>query len=110
MKNGVKALTPGSDSLLSNWAFGSRQVLIGRAFGLITTPGWQIPDLLTLGLTVVAAAVGQGRGGELRNFSVELLAQKIAGDIESVPRVEPSWQQSTRHPRSVNQPRHGRHA
>jgi ATP-binding cassette subfamily B protein len=67
-------------SLLSNWAFGTRQILIGRAFGLITTPGWQLSALLTMGLTVVASAMGQGVGGMLRSFSVEFLAQQIERD------------------------------
>jgi ATP-binding cassette subfamily B protein len=67
-------------ALLSNWSFGTRQVLIGRGFGLITTPGWQPSELLSLALTIVAAAVGQGVGGLLRNFSVEFLAQHIERD------------------------------
>jgi ATP-binding cassette subfamily B protein len=67
-------------ALLNNWAFGSRQVLIGRAFGLITTPGWRPSELLTLGLIVVAAAIGQGVGGLMRNFAVEFLAQHIERD------------------------------
>ena len=67
-------------TLLSNWAFGTRQVLIGQGFGLITTPGWQPSELLTVALTVMAMAVGQGVGGMVRNFSVEFLAQHIERD------------------------------
>jgi ATP-binding cassette subfamily B protein len=69
--------------MLSNWSFGSRQVLIGDAFTLITTPGWQVADLLSVALLVMAAATGQGLGGVLRNFSVEFLAQRIERDARS---------------------------
>jgi ATP-binding cassette subfamily B protein len=69
--------------ILSNWSFGSRQVLIGDAFTLITTPGWQAADLLSVALLVMAAATGQGLGGVLRNFSVEFLAQRIERDARS---------------------------
>ena len=69
--------------LLSNWSFGSRQVLIGDAFTLITTPDWQAADLLSVALLVMAAATGQGFGGVLRNFAVEFLAQYIERDARS---------------------------
>jgi ATP-binding cassette subfamily B protein len=66
--------------ILSNWSFGFRQVLIGDAFTLITTPDWQAADLLWVALLVMASATGQGLGGVLRNFSVEFLAQRIERD------------------------------
>jgi ATP-binding cassette subfamily B protein len=66
--------------LLSNWAFGSRQMLIGDAFTLITTPGWDVSALISVALSVLLASIGQGFGGLLRNFSVEFLAQHIERD------------------------------
>ncbi|MGD2143521.1 MAG: ABC transporter ATP-binding protein [Anaerolineae bacterium] len=67
-------------AILNNWAYSYRQVLIGRAFDLITTPAWQTRALLGLALGVAAAAVGQGLTGLLRNFAVEFLAQRIERD------------------------------
>ncbi len=67
-------------AVLNNWAYSYRQVLIGQAFDLITTPGWQTSALLTLALGVAAAAAGQGVTGLLRNFSIEFLAQRIERD------------------------------
>jgi ATP-binding cassette subfamily B protein len=65
---------------LNNWAYGYRQVLIGRGVDLVTTPGWEVPVLLTLVLTVVGAAVGQGVTGLLRDVSMEFLSQRIERD------------------------------
>jgi ATP-binding cassette subfamily B protein len=67
-------------AVLNNWAYSYRQVLIGRAFDLITSPGWAHSALLALALGVAAAAIGQGVTGLLRNFSIEFLAQRIERD------------------------------
>jgi len=64
----------------NNWAYSYRQVLIGQAFDLITTPGWENAALLTLALGLMAAAFGQGLTGLARNFFVEYLAQRIERD------------------------------
>jgi ATP-binding cassette subfamily B protein len=67
-------------AILNNWAYSYRQVLVGRAFDLITMPQWQAAALLTLALGVAAAAVGQSITGLLRNYAVEFLAQRVERD------------------------------
>ena len=65
---------------LNNWAYSFRQILVGRGFDLVTTPGWERSALLAIALGVAAAAIGQGIAGLLRNFSIEFLAQRIERD------------------------------
>ena len=65
---------------LNNWAYSYRQVLIGRAFDLITTPSWEAGALLFTALGIAAAAAGQGVTGLLRNYSIEFLAQRVEKD------------------------------
>jgi ATP-binding cassette subfamily B protein len=65
---------------INNWAYSYRQILVGRAFDLVTTPGWERSALLAIALGVAAAAIGQGLTGLLRNFSIEFLAQRIERD------------------------------
>jgi ATP-binding cassette subfamily B protein len=67
-------------AVLNNWAYSYRQVLIGRAFDLLTMPPWQTTALLALALGVAAAAAGQGVTGLLRNYAVEFLAQRVERD------------------------------
>jgi len=67
-------------AVLNNWTYSYRQVLIGQAFDLITTPAWQTSALLTVALGIAGAAAGQGVTGLLRNFSIEFLAQRIERD------------------------------
>ncbi|RLC60184.1 MAG: ABC transporter ATP-binding protein [Chloroflexota bacterium] len=67
-------------AVLNNWAYSYRQILIGRGFDLITTPGWQTSVLLMLALGVLGAAAAQGVTGLIRNFAVEFLAQRIERD------------------------------
>jgi ATP-binding cassette subfamily B protein len=67
-------------AILNNWTYSYRQVLIGRAFDLITTPMWQASALLTLALGIAAVALGQGITGLMRNFAIEFLAQRIEQD------------------------------
>jgi ATP-binding cassette subfamily B protein len=67
-------------ALLNNWTYSYRQILIGRAFDLITGPAWQASALLSIALGIAAAAAGQGLTGLLRNFAVEFLAQRIERD------------------------------
>ena len=65
---------------LNNWAYSYRQILVGRGFDLVTTPGWERSALRVLALGVAAAAIGQGLTGLLRNFSIEFLAQRVERD------------------------------
>ncbi len=67
-------------AVLNNWAYSYRQVLIGRAFDLITTADWETRSLTALALGVAGAAMAQGLTGMVRNFSVEFLAQRIERD------------------------------
>jgi ATP-binding cassette subfamily B protein len=67
-------------AVVNNWAYSYRQVLVGRAFDLITTPDWVRSQLLVLVVSVVVAAVVQGVTGLLRSFSVEFLAQLVERD------------------------------
>jgi ATP-binding cassette subfamily B protein len=67
-------------AVLNNMAYSYRQVFIGQGFDLITTPGWQRADVLTLALGVLVSAVAQGVTGLMRNFAIEFLAQRIERD------------------------------
>ena len=67
-------------AVLNNFFYSAIQIYIGRAFDLITTPGWTNAALLGLALTVAVIAVGQGLTGLARNYSVEFVAQRIERD------------------------------
>ncbi len=67
-------------AILNNFFYSQIQVLIGRGFDLITTPGWATEALLRLALTVLGAALGQGLTGLARNYAVEFVAQRIERD------------------------------
>ncbi|MBC7263401.1 MAG: ABC transporter ATP-binding protein [Chloroflexi bacterium] len=69
-----------ASAVLNNTFYSYIQIFIGRGFDLITTPGWRTPELLTLALSVMACAVGQGLTGLGRNYSLEFLAQLIERD------------------------------
>ncbi|MGD2105860.1 MAG: ABC transporter transmembrane domain-containing protein, partial [Anaerolineae bacterium] len=67
-------------AILNNWSYSYRQVLIGRAFDVITGPAWQASALLAVVLGIAGAAAGQGLTGLIRNFAIEVLAQRIERD------------------------------
>jgi ATP-binding cassette subfamily B protein len=72
-------------AVLNNWAYAMIQVSIGRAFDLVTSPGWlngAVPQraLLLLALTVAGIALTQGISGLARNYSFEFLAQHTERD------------------------------
>ncbi|MGC8780910.1 MAG: ABC transporter transmembrane domain-containing protein, partial [Anaerolineae bacterium] len=67
-------------AVLNNYAYSYIQVLIGRAFGLITSQGWPTAALLMLALGVAAAALAQGITGLARNYAFEFLAQRVERD------------------------------
>ena len=69
-----------ASAVLNNLSYSGIQIFIGRAFDLISSPGWTNPALLQLALGVVAAAIGQSTTGLARNFSVEFIAQRIERD------------------------------
>jgi ATP-binding cassette, subfamily B, bacterial len=70
-------------SLLNNVAASSIQVLIGRAFDLIIQPEWPVNALLLIAFGVFIAAVSQSLFGLLRNFSTELIAQRVERDARN---------------------------
>lgn len=56
------------------------QVIIGRAFDLISQPNWATTALLGLAALAFGSSVGQGVLGLLRNISTEFIAQRIERD------------------------------
>lgn len=67
-------------ALANNLFYSYIQIFVGRAFDLITTPGWPAPVLLGLALSAAGVAVGQGLTGLARNYCGEFLAQRIERD------------------------------
>ncbi len=67
-------------AILNNWAFSFNQVMLGRVADVLLTPDWQQRDLLMIALVMLGLAVVQSSMGLLRNFSVEILAQRIERD------------------------------
>ena len=67
-------------AVLNNTFYSFIQVFVGRAFDLITTPGWQTAALLGLAASVMGSAIGQGLTGMARNFSIEFAAQRVERD------------------------------
>ena len=67
-------------AILNNGFYSFIQVFVGRAFDLITTPGWQTASLLALAASVMGSAIGQGLTGLVRNFSTEFAAQRVERD------------------------------
>jgi len=67
-------------AVLNNGFYSFIQIFVGRAFDLITTPGWQTAALLGLAASVLGSAIGQGLTGLVRNFSIEFVAQRVERD------------------------------
>ncbi|MBN1956378.1 MAG: ABC transporter ATP-binding protein [Anaerolineae bacterium] len=67
-------------AVFNNWFYGFVQVLIGRGFELITTPGWRLEELGLIALGVMGTAIGQSTTGLARNYTTEFLAQAIERD------------------------------
>ncbi len=67
-------------SVVNNWAYGGIQVNVGRGFDVVAAQGWALSDLALVALALAGAAALQGLTGLVRNFAVEILAQKIEAD------------------------------
>ncbi|MGQ9585835.1 MAG: ABC transporter ATP-binding protein [Anaerolineae bacterium] len=67
-------------AVLNNGFYSYIQVIIGRAFDLITAPGWQASALLGLALAALGSAIAQGLTALIRNYSIEFAAQRIERD------------------------------
>jgi ATP-binding cassette subfamily B protein len=65
---------------LNNAFYSYIQVMIGQGFDLITTSGWTTGELLTLALSMMGLAFGQGLTGLARNYATEFLAQRMERD------------------------------
>ena len=67
-------------SIINNFAASFVQVFIGRAFDLISTPGWVTTALLGVALSVFGAVAAQSALGIARNYANEYIAQLIERD------------------------------
>jgi ATP-binding cassette subfamily B protein len=67
-------------AIFNNLFYSYIQVLVGRAFDLITSPDWETSTLAGIALGVMAVAFGQGLTGLARNYLGEFLAQGIERD------------------------------
>ncbi len=67
-------------AVVNNFAASYIQLLIGRGFDLLNTPGWTNRSLLLLALTVFFSAAMQGLFGLARNSSFEFMAQRVERD------------------------------
>jgi len=67
-------------AIFNNLFYSYIQVFVGRAFDLITSPGWETSTLVGIALGVMGVAFGQGLTGLARNYLGEFLAQGIERD------------------------------
>ena len=67
-------------AVVNNFAASYIQLLIGRGFDLLNTPGWTTRSLALLALTVFISAALQGLFGLGRNASFEFMAQRVERD------------------------------
>jgi ATP-binding cassette, subfamily B, bacterial len=67
-------------AVVNNACYSGIQVFTGKAFDLVTTPGWLSGDLLRFALAVVGLAAGQGLTGLTRNYASEFMAQRMERD------------------------------
>jgi ATP-binding cassette subfamily B protein len=67
-------------SIINNFAASGAQVLIGRAFDLITTPDWAVSALLAIAFAVFGIIAVQSLMGIVRNWVNEYIAQRFERD------------------------------
>ena len=67
-------------AVVNNFAASYIQVLIGRGFDLLNTPGWTTRSLALLALTIFLTAATQALFGLARNSSFEFMAQRVERD------------------------------
>jgi ATP-binding cassette subfamily B protein len=67
-------------AVVNNYAYSYIQILIGRAFNLVTSLSWAPAALLALAAGVGLAALIQGVTGLGRNYAFEFLAQRVERD------------------------------
>jgi ATP-binding cassette subfamily B protein len=67
-------------AVANNYAYSVIQVLVGRAFDLISQAGWSPAELGVVAAGLGLAAMGQGLTGLARSVAVEFLAQHMEKD------------------------------
>jgi len=67
-------------AVANNLAYSYIQVFVGRAFDVIRVPGFELSALVIPVIAILVSAAGQGVTGVMRNFAVEVLAQKVEKD------------------------------
>jgi ATP-binding cassette subfamily B protein len=67
-------------AVINNFAYSYNQVIIGSAFDLITSPGWEIRALGIFALAALAIALTQALMGLMRNWANEAIAQRMERD------------------------------
>lgn len=67
-------------SIINNFAASGVQVFIGRTFDLITSDNWAVAALLSLSLAIFGVVALQSIMGLARNWTNELIAQRIERD------------------------------
>lgn len=67
-------------AVANNACYGYLQLLTGRGFDLITSPGWSLAALAGLALSAGGVSLAQGLTALARNYSAEFLAQRIERD------------------------------
>lgn len=80
MRYPVLPLIMGLAAVANNFVYSAIQVFVGKAFDIISSPGFLLAALLTPVLGILACALGQGTTGIIRNFTTEFLAQRIERD------------------------------
>jgi ATP-binding cassette, subfamily B, bacterial len=67
-------------AIANNFFYSYIQIYIGRAFDIITSPGWAAAALAAIALATLGSAAGQGLTGLIRNYGMEFLAQRLERD------------------------------
>jgi ATP-binding cassette subfamily B protein len=67
-------------AIANNFFYSYIQIYIGRAFDIITSPGWAAAALAAIALAALGSAAGQGLTGLIRNYGMEFLAQRLERD------------------------------
>lgn len=67
-------------AVINNFAASAVQVLIGRAFDVITSSSWETAVLAGLSVAVLGVFIIQSLSGLLRNWTNEYIAQRIERD------------------------------
>ncbi len=67
-------------AIINNFAASYVSVFIGQAFDLILEPEWETAVLITISLGAFVAVASQSVLGILRNYTTELIAQRIERD------------------------------